>query len=227
VARTWVQSATATGLPPIGSQRGTGRRNRHAGMAEASHGKRSARLADDQRDVALGTALVTDVARVGRHHLRPQLRLLSGDARRARIGRRRPAMVNSMSGSAIRLRYQSGSRSSPPLEATSTTRSPSTTGAVSMVERGRPDLRPTVCDSTTGIPKAGPSTWPPLRWTMAWCTRLTVFRPISVRYWCKRRQHSRAPGNGRHATPDRCGLIPPAVFLREVHWAAGPFTVAW
>ena len=26
-----------------------------------------------------------------------------------------------------------------------------------------PDLRPTVCNSTTGIPKAEPSTWPSLR----------------------------------------------------------------
>jgi hypothetical protein len=34
------------------------------------------------------------------------------------------------------------------------------TGAVSMVERGRPDLRPTVCNSTAGIPKAEPSTRP-------------------------------------------------------------------
>jgi len=32
------------------------------------------------------------------------------------------------------------------------------TGAVSMVERGWPDLRPTVCNSTTGIPNAEPST---------------------------------------------------------------------
>jgi len=37
---------------------------------------RSARLADDQRDVAFGAALVTSVTGVGGHHPGPQLRLL-------------------------------------------------------------------------------------------------------------------------------------------------------
>jgi hypothetical protein len=59
------------------------------------------------------------------------------------------------------------------------------TGAVSMVERGRPDLGPTVCNLTTGIPRAEPSTWPPLRCTMARWTRLMVFRLISARYCYK------------------------------------------
>ena len=36
----------------------------------------SAWFADDQRDVALGAALVAGVAGIGRHHLGPQLRLL-------------------------------------------------------------------------------------------------------------------------------------------------------
>src|ERR1019366_7370537 len=50
--------------------------------------ERSARLADDQRDVALGAALVTAIAPVGRHHPGPQRRLF---LRRRPAGPHRPA----------------------------------------------------------------------------------------------------------------------------------------
>src|SRR5580698_11390380 len=45
-------------------------------VAGASRGGRSARLADDQRDVASGAALVTAVTGIGGYHPGPQLRLL-------------------------------------------------------------------------------------------------------------------------------------------------------
>lgn len=50
--------------------------NRRTAAAAASRGRRSARLADDQRDVTSGAALVTAVTGVGGHHPGPQLRLL-------------------------------------------------------------------------------------------------------------------------------------------------------
>jgi hypothetical protein len=53
-----------------------GRPNRRTAVAGASHGRRSARLADDQRDVAFGAALVTAVPGVGGHHPGPKRRLL-------------------------------------------------------------------------------------------------------------------------------------------------------
>jgi hypothetical protein len=123
-------------------------------IADAGRGEHSARFADDQRDVALGAALVTAVALVCRHHVRPQLGL---------ILRRRPAGPHGPAKAGLgQLDLGMGHQVAVPvritvisaLEATSTSRSPSMTGAVSMVERGRPDVRATVCNSTTGIPEA-------------------------------------------------------------------------
>jgi hypothetical protein len=71
-----------------------------------------------------------------------------------------PAVVTRTRGWAVRLRYQAGCRSSPPNEATSTTRSSSTIGAASMVERCWPDLRPVVTSSTTGRPTIVPRSRP-------------------------------------------------------------------
>jgi len=50
--------------------------NRRTAVVGASRDGRSARLADDQRDVTFGAALVTAVTGVGGHHPGPQLRLL-------------------------------------------------------------------------------------------------------------------------------------------------------
>src|SRR4029453_1740784 len=61
-------------------------------------------------------------------------------------------MVSSTDGFATRLRYHSGSRSSPPFDATSTIRSPSTTGADSTTVRRRPLPRPAPRSTTIGIP---------------------------------------------------------------------------
>src|SRR5829696_6960338 len=76
------------------------------------------------------------------------------------MGRVEPAIVTLTSGLACRLRYHAGCRSSPPNEATSTTRSPSAIGTASIVERSLPDLCPVVTSSTTGIPKALPKIRP-------------------------------------------------------------------
>src|SRR3712207_8319057 len=82
------------------------------------------------------------------------LALSSSVAVRAIMVRVEPAVVARTSGLARRLRYHAGCRSSPPNEATSTRRSPSTIGAASIVERSLPDLRPVVTSSTTGISNA-------------------------------------------------------------------------
>ena len=92
-----------------------------------------------------------------------------GEAVRARHGVRTPSIVSSTSGVATRLRYQSGWRSSPPLDATSTTRSSSTIGAVSIVARGRPLVRPVVCSSTVCMPpKLRPSRPPERASSVRW-----------------------------------------------------------
>ena len=71
-----------------------------------------------------------------------------------------PPMVTSTSGLACRFRNQAGWRSSPPYEATTTSRSPSRTGEVSMVERAWPDLRPVVVSIRTGMPPMLPRSRP-------------------------------------------------------------------
>src|SRR5437588_670405 len=88
-------------------------------------------------------------------------------------------MVSCTSGLEQRFRYQDGWRSSPPYEATSTTRSSSCTGDVSIVVRRWPLLRPTVSSITTGMPKPRLPSRPPLsRNTVRW-TRFTMRAPGS------------------------------------------------
>lgn len=104
----------------------------------------------------------------------------SGVAERAVMDWRTPRMTRSTSGCAVMLRYQSGSRSSPPLEATSTTVVPSTTGAVNIVEWIRPDVRPTVNSSTAGMPNADPPIRPRLACTIERCVTFSARKPKSL-----------------------------------------------
>jgi hypothetical protein len=50
-----------------------------------------------------------------------------------------------------------------------------------MVERGKPDLEPTVCSSTAGMPKAELSTRPPVRRRIALWIRFIILSPKSER----------------------------------------------
>ena len=101
-------------------------------------------------------------------------------ATRARMGLRVMPIVNSTSGLATAFKNHSGSRSSPPFDATSTNRSPSTTGVVRIVDRGRPDFRPTTCNSTTVIPNADLPIRPPLTRMTERCTRFSARKPLSA-----------------------------------------------
>ena len=106
--------------------------------------------------------------------------LSSSVATRARMGLRVAPIVNSTSGLATAFKNHSGSRSSPPFDATSTNRSPSTTGVVRIVDRTRPDFRPTTCNSTTVIPNAEPPIRPPLMRRTERCTEFRVRKPPST-----------------------------------------------
>jgi len=61
-------------------------------------------------------------------------------------------MVSSTSGAFCRLRYQSGCPCEPPLEATRMTPVELRIGVLRTVSRGSPDVRPTVCRTTTFMP---------------------------------------------------------------------------
>ena len=76
LAAVWLPCLAADSPLSGPARHSAGRPNRRTAVAGASHGGRSARLADDQRDVAFGAALVTAVTGIGGHHPGPQLRLL-------------------------------------------------------------------------------------------------------------------------------------------------------
>src|SRR5215210_6457313 len=115
---------------------------------------------DDHRDLPFGPLLVAGVALVNRRDLGPELGSLLFSGYAGDHGASEPAIVTRTSGLDRRFRYHAGCRSSPPNEATSTKRSPSTIGAERIVERSLPDLRPIVTSSMMGIPKALPKRRP-------------------------------------------------------------------
>ena len=79
-----------------------------------------------------------------------------------------------------RFRNQAGWVSSPPLEATITILSPSLCGEVSMTDRGRPDRRPVVVNSSTGMSNAAQPSLPPLNFRRPLCSPFIAFRNWSL-----------------------------------------------
>ena len=73
-----------------------------------------------------------------------------------------------------RLRNQDGCSSLPPADATTTSVWPSVSGAVSIDDRGLPDRRPTVTSSSDGRPTSVPPHRPPLTFTPARWSQLSV-----------------------------------------------------
>ena len=143
--------------------------------------------------------------------------LSSSVATRARMGLRVAPIVNSTSGLATAFKNHSGSRSSPPFDATSTNRSPSTTGAVRTVDRARPDFRPTTCSSTTVIPNAEPPIRPPLMRRTERCTKFRVRKPLSTMScfpFTSRTYRVPSSGDGNHHRVERVARRRPLRFTR-------------
>ena len=132
----------------------------------------------------------------------------SGDHRAAGT----PRSATSTRGWARRLSSQSGCRSSPPREATTTIASPSRTGEVSITDRGRPLRRPTVVSSSTGMPSASSPNRRGATLIRARCTAFSAFmtrsagimRPAPARRGARLRHRPGAAG-GRPPWPSsRC-----------------------